>query len=147
MPNYSVAASTVAAATVAPYAALYTGAAPIKIQKISLLCQGATLSPVRIYRAATLGTPTSTAIVPVCFQLNEAAALESFHTAWAVTAPTISTNVAIDGAYNAASISAGYVLVFDFGQELEIAASSALILWNPSGLTGAIQECVIRYRR
>jgi hypothetical protein len=146
MSVYSFSAPTVAAATGAAYAGFYTGATrAIKIQKLQLYATAATLSPVRIYRAATNGTTSSTAITPPSLALSTDAAGEAFHTTWSV-APTISTNVAIDSTWIPASIGAGYVMIFDFGQELEIAVSSALLIWNPSGSTGSALECCIKYR-
>lgn len=144
MSSYSFSAPTVAGGANAAYCGFYTGATRVvRILKLQLYAQAATLSPVRIYRAATLGTTSSTAITPPSLGINSDASGEAFHTTWSV-APTISTNVALDSTWIPASIGAGYVMVWD--GEFELAPSTALLVWNPTGTPGAILECCIKYR-
>lgn len=126
---YRAAIRTPAAAAGAPYAALLAGVNNrVDVREIHVTLAAATLTPMGLIRAATVGTATtSTAGQPV--DVADAAATAAIQSAWS-TAPTIpGSPVYLDRKTFPASIGAGRDWYLQRG-ELVIPAGGSLLLWN-----------------
>lgn len=144
MPLYSVSFTTTAATTGTAYATFHTVASRrAYIREIRIFNTAATASPVGLIRPNN--TPVaSTSVVPVAYDVNDAAATALADTAWSA-APTIGANVFLRKS-NLANVQGAYdVWTFPQVNGLPLATSSFYVLWNYGGATGAALDVTIVY--
>jgi hypothetical protein len=136
MAVYSCGLATPAAAAGAPYTELKGAASDrARLLRLEIVVNAATASSIGLYRAAAQGT-ASTTVLGQPHDTGDPAATAIPATAWS-GAPTISTNVPIRRIVTPAT--AGYPIIWDFtGQEIALAVSSSLVLWNFGAGAGSV---------
>jgi hypothetical protein len=144
MPIYTVSATTTAATTGSAYCTFHTVASRrAYIREIRIFNTAATASPVGLIRPNN--TPVaSTSVVPVAYDVNDAASTALMDTAWS-TAPTIGSNVFLRKS-NLANVQGAYdVWTFPQVNGLPLAVSSFYVLWNYGGSTASALDVTFIY--
>lgn len=144
MPLYTVSGTTPAAASGAPYCTFHTGSTRrAYLREIRIFVTAATASSVGLIRPSNTPTAT-TSIVPVAYDVNDAASTATMDTAWGTT-PTIGSNVFLRKS-NLANVQGAYdVWTFPQVNGLALATSSWYILWNYGGSSGAALDVTFVY--
>jgi hypothetical protein len=143
MPIYTVSGTTPAAAAGATYATFHTVATRrAYIREVRIFTTAATASSVGLIRPNN--TPVaSTSIVPVAYEVADAASTALLDTAWS-TAPTIGTNVFLRKS-NLANVQGAYDVWTFQPQALPLAVSSYLVLWNYGSGAGSALDVTVVY--
>lgn len=144
MAIYEAGWATTAAATVAPYAEIRTGANnPITIYEMGWFINAATASAVGIYRPTAIGVTPGTTVIPVPVDDTGATSTVTIANTWG-TAPTIGANVSLRRGSTPATLGAGVVWTWPV-QPLHVPKASSLVIWNFSGTTASVLNFYVTY--